>query len=377
MFKRLFSIFLVVSVFVVSQPLISAKSNTLDITAKAAIVVNAKTGQVIYSKNANMRLPMASTTKIMTAVLLLENADLEKEITTTKEMVTVEGSSMGLLVGDRVTYHSLLYGMMLPSGNDAATTVAISLSGSLKEFALLMNKKAQTLSMNNTNFVTPSGLDDKYHYSTAEDMAKLSVYAMKNPKFRKVVSTEKIRLEYGNPPYSRMLFGHNKILKNYSGANGIKTGYTSKSGKCLVSSAKRGNHEVIAVTLNDPNTTLNHQKLLDYGFSKLNDTVLKLPEDFKEIEVISANKSFCNIASEEKVVSLTATEAEKLNYKVYLEPFVYAPIKKDEKVGRIDFYVGSTFLDSLDIKTLESVEKQKMKETTFLERLLQYIILFV
>lgn len=374
--KKVLSVFLVLTLLLCNYS-ITANANELNIPASAAIVVNAKTGAVIYAKNATTQLPMASTTKIMTAILLIENANLDSQITTTREMVTVEGSSMGLLEGDKATYRSLLYGMMLPSGNDAATTVAISLASSLQNFSLMMNKKAKELSMHNTNFVTPSGLDHKYHFSTVEDMAKLSVYAMKNPEFRKVVSTKKIRVEYGNPPYSRMLYGHNKILNTYDGANGIKTGYTSKSGKCLVSSAKRGNMEVIAVTLNDSHTQTSHKTLLDYGFSKLNEVELKLPNNIQKTEVISGSNKYVQLVSNTKNVALTASETENLNYKISIKPFVYAPVPKGQTVGRVDFYVGNTFLESLDIKTFKSVKLKKQTKQTFLKRLLQYITLFI
>ncbi len=349
-----------------------------NISASGAIVVNADTGEILFSQNANMRLPMASTTKIMTAILLLENSDLNEEITTTKQMVTVEGSSMGLLEGDRITYETLLYGMMLPSGNDAATTVAIALGGSLEGFARMMNKKAAELKMDNTHFVTPSGLDSELHYSTASDMAKLAVYAMKNEKFKEVVSTKSVRVEYGNPPYSRVLYGHNKLLDNYEWANGIKTGYTSKSGRCLVSSATRDGLNVIAVTLNDSNTVNSHKELLEYGFSVLSEYTLELPYEYSKIPVISGANKYAKLKADAKSIGLSASERESLEYKVILKPFVYAPQSKGSVVGSISFYTKSGQLASLPIYLEDNVERYKEENNkSFFVRYIENLICLI
>ena len=331
------------------------EASSLEISAKASIVVNAATGQVIYSQNADERLPMASTTKIMTALLLCEMADLEDTVTTTKEMVTVEGSSMGLLEGDTVSYKALLYGMMLPSGNDAATTTAIALGGSLQEFSLLMNKKARQLSMNNTNFVTPSGLDAENHYSTAGDMAKLAVYAMKNPLFREAVATRSISVEYGNPPYVRRLSGHNKILSVYDGGIGIKTGYTSKSGKCLVSAASRNGVEVIAVTLCDSNTWSHHKELLDLGFSKINSVTFSAPESASRLRIISGKNTEAELECEGFTIGLTPEEQERITYKISLPEYTFAPLSRGETVGRIDYYLDCCLLKGLNLTLAEDV----------------------
>lgn len=352
---------------------------TFSIPAAAAVVVNADTGEVLFSQNGDRRLPMASTTKIMTAILLLENADLKEEITTTKQMVTVEGSSMGLLEGDKVTYETLLYGMMLPSGNDAATTAAVSLGGTLEGFARLMNKKAAELSMNNTHFVTPSGLDSELHYSTALDMAKLAVYAMKNQKFREAVNTKSIRVEYGNPPYSRVLFGHNKLLENYEWANGIKTGYTSKSGRCLVSSASKNGLNVIAVTLNDSNTVNSHKQLLEYGFSNLTEYVLELPYEYSKIPVISGVNKYAKLKVDTKAIGLSATERESLQYKITTKPFIYAGQKRGSVVGSIEFYTKNGALAKLPIYLKEDAKAIYSKNNigffeSFINNLISLII---
>ncbi len=361
--KRIISVLVILSLIFPSIP----KVQGLEISSKAAVVVNAATGEVIYSQNADKKLPMASTTKIMTALLLCEMADLSEIVTTTKEMVTVEGSSMGLLEGDKVSYKALLYGMLLPSGNDAATTTAISLGGSLEAFALLMNKKAAELSMDNTNFVTPSGLDDENHYSTAEDMAKLAVYAMKNPIFREAAGTKSITVEFGNPPYSRRLYGHNKILDIYDGGIGIKTGYTSKSGRCLVSAASRNGVEVIAVTLGDSSTWSHHTQLLNYGFSKINSVTFSYPQSAAKLRIISGETTECQLTSEDFTVGLTPEEQERVEYKISIPDFCYAPVSLGDVVGRIDYYIDSRLLKSLPVTVSESVRITKIKKLNFFD----------
>ena len=221
--KRLVSVFTVLIIIIVSLPI---TVSALDVSAKAAVVICGDTGEVLFSKSHNERLPMASTTKIMTGLLLCEYGNLDREITVTAEMVRVEGSSMGLLVGDKVTLHDLLYGLMLASGNDAANTIAIVVAGSIGDFAELMNRKAKEIGLKDTNFVTPSGLDDENHYTSAYDLAMLTKYAMQNEDFAKAVGSKSAVLNYGNPPYRRTLINHNKLLKSVDGCVGVKTGFT-------------------------------------------------------------------------------------------------------------------------------------------------------
>ncbi len=359
--KRLVSFAVMLCVLVQLIP----KTQALEINAKAAVVINAATGEIVYTQNGDQKLPMASTTKIMTALLLCEMADLNETIVTTKEMVTVEGSSMGLLPGDTVSYKALLYGMLLPSGNDAATTAAIALGGSSEEFSLLMNKKAKELSMDNTNFVTPSGLDAENHYSTASDLAKLTAYALKNPTFREAVATKSITVEYGNPAYSRRLYGHNKMLDIYEGAIGVKTGYTSKSGKCLVSAAERNGVEIVAVTLGDSNTWGHHKTLLDYGFSRVNSVTFSCPKAAETLHVISGNKTECKLTAPSFTIGLTPEEQERVEYKISLPDFRYAPINSGEQVGFVSYHLNGKLLKSVPLKAETSVNGIAPRKLSF------------
>ena len=200
-------------------------------TSASSVVINADTLEVIYSNNPNQKRPMASTTKIMTGLLLCESGRLDEEIECTAEMVTVEGSAMGLRAGDKISGRDLLFGLMLMSGNDAANVTAHFLAENTEDFAKLMNEKAKGLGLLNTSFVTPSGLDADEHYTTAFDLAKLTAYALKNEEFKAAVSSYNASVSFGNPKQKYTIKNHNRLLKEYEGCIGIKTGFTKKSGR--------------------------------------------------------------------------------------------------------------------------------------------------
>lgn len=326
-------------------------------SAKASVVIDAFSGEIIYSKNCDEQLPMASTTKIMTALLLCEYGNLDREIKVTKEMVTVEGSSMGLLPQDTVTLRGLLYGMMLPSGNDAANSTAFVVGGSIEKFARMMNEKAALLGLKNTHFVTPSGLDAEGHYTTAYELAKIAAYALNNAEFKAAAKSDSAVLYYGNEPYRRTLTNHNKLLKSYDGLIGVKTGFTKKSGRCLVTAAERDNKRIVAVTLNDANDWEDHKNLLDYGFSQLVTTNLNITEKALQICVVGGNKNDVNV----NIPSITVnTVGEKsITYEISCDPFVYAPIKKGQKMGTLKVYADGEYIKSVDLSAASQVDVQK------------------
>lgn len=341
------------------MPSVNAKA--LGTTAKAAVVINADTNGKIYSHNENQRLSMASTTKIMTGLLLCESGDLDKTVTVTEKMVAVEGSSMGLLAGDTISYHDLLYGLMLASGNDAANTIAISLCGSVEAFAEKMNQKAKQLGLDNTHFVTPSGLDAEGHYTTAYDLACLAAYALQNEDFLAACSSPTATLCYGNPPYKRGLKNHNKLLLNYDGAIGVKTGFTKKSGRCLVTAARRYGKTVVAVTLCDPNDWQDHKALLDYGLAQLE--CKKLPNPLKkvDIDVVGAAQNTAKIKVHTKEIALTKQEWQNLEYEVILPKFIYAPNGNNQPIGKIQYSIGEKQLCYADIVLAQDVVEQNIK----------------
>lgn len=350
MIKRLISAIILFSYFLTVN---AYAFDTEDLSAECAVLMNAQTGEVLFSKNAHKRHSMASTTKIMTSLLAVESGLLQNEITVTENMIKVEGTSMGLQVGDRVSLDELLHGMLLQSGNDAANATAVYLGGSLTDFVALMNERADEIGMKNTSFETPSGLDGENHYSTAYDMAILGAEAVKNPKFLSVCSKTKATLSYGNPPYSRTLYNHNKLLGMYDYFYGIKTGFTKKSGRCLVSYADKDGAGLVAVTLNAPDDWNDHKKLCDYGFNIIKSYSVK-PDLPESIFVVGSDEEKIGISSEEFLISSSINEVS-VSFKVYLPAFVYAPVNKGDVVGRWDIYIDGAFEASISIIAENSV----------------------
>ncbi len=371
--KRFVSILIIAALFCGA----TFKASAFSVSAKAAVVINGDTGEVIFSKNMEQKLPMASTTKIMTGLLLCEYGNLDREITVTDEMVRVEGSSMGLLSGDKVTLHDLLYGLMLASGNDAANTIAYVLAGSVPDFAAMMNNKAKEIGLKNTNFVTPSGLDDEQHYTTAYDLAILTKYALQNSDFASAVGCKSAALNYGNPPYKRTLTNHNKLLKTFDGCVGVKTGFTKRSGRCLVSAAKRDGKFVIAVTLNAPNDWQDHAAMLEYGLSKIIQTQISPKRTEYDISVIGGRDESINVAVEPFL--LNSTQSDGFTCEVLLPNFVFAPIKKGEVLGSAIYKQNGEVLARCEIvaqKNIPLKEKNK-KEITEIFKIFIHIAKFV
>lgn len=358
------------TLFILSNMPVGAVSTS----AKAAAVINGDTGEVIYAANADENLPMASTTKIMTALLLCENADLNEEITVTADMLRVEGSSMGLLAGDRVTYHDLLYGMMLASGNDAANVTAISIAGTVEKFAEMMNKKAEELGLKSTRFVTPSGLDADGHYTTARELALLAAYALKNEDFAKAAASESAVLNYGNPPYRRSLTNHNKMLKLFDGAVGVKTGFTKKSGRCLVSAARRDGKLAVAVTLNDPDDWNDHANLLDYGLNSIKQTNYSPQISCYNIPVIGSEQEQIEVFIEPYTVN--TLETENISCDIRLPKFIYAPIAKGDILGTAEYKMGDDVIGTVELTALRDISAvtPKISFTEEIRQNIKYIL---
>lgn len=255
-------IFCLFTIFVYSAP-----SREIRISAKAAVLYNPSTDTFLYSKNENTPLPMASTTKIMTAIVAIENVELDKIVTVDDRAIGIEGSSIYLKQGEELSIESLLYALLLRSANDAAAAIAYEIADSIEAFSLMMNQKAQELGLNNTSFENPHGLDAKNHYTSAHDLAILSAYAISNPIFKEICSTKKKIIE--SSLESRLIINHNKLLNFYDGCIGIKTGYTKKSGRSLASAAEKYGQTLVCVTINAPDDWNDHKKLFDYGFAQL------------------------------------------------------------------------------------------------------------
>lgn len=246
---------------------INAVAQAPSISAEGALLADADSGRVLYEKNADKKLYPASTTKIMTALIALEtleelDLEMDSKVIVPAEAAGVEGSSLYLKAGEKLSMEELLYGLMLQSGNDSATAIAVCIGGTLDNFVLKMNQRAGELGCGGTNFVNPSGLYDENHYTTARDLAAIAVCAMKRKDFRELVNTRKWQSE----ETARTFVNKNKTVFDYEGGNGIKIGFTKKSGRTLVASAKRGEHTLIAVVLKDGNWFNDAYALMDWGF---------------------------------------------------------------------------------------------------------------
>lgn len=360
-------------------PLFEAKAfaqpQTLSVSAVSAIVINVDTGSIVYEKSAFSERAMASTTKIMTALLTAEAGDLDRKFTADGYAIQVEGTSMGLQQGDIVTRRALLYGMLLPSGNDAANAAAVSVSGSMGKFVELMNEKALSLGLKNTRFANPSGLDADGHFTTAYDLAMLTRAALQNPVFAEICRCADAEVEFGNPPYLRRLANSNKMLWQYEGCYGVKTGFTDNARRCLVSAAERGGVRLICVTLNAPDDWEDHRKMLDYGFGQVKRTELVLPSPLS-VPVIGGNKDKVSLVLSEKVtLPLSQSEIKAVSFELYAEPFLYAGFKAGEKAGKAEIYLDGEYVCEVDLISSEGVEVREEK-LGFFEGVIKFLRLF-
>lgn len=319
--------------------------------AKGSILIDADSGKVLYSKNADMKLQMASTTKIMSAILTIESGDLDTPFTVDSDAIRVEGSSMGLLEGDTVTKRTLCYGMLLPSGNDAANAASVAVAGNTNAFVEMMNNKAKEIGLSSTRFVTPSGLDDytDEHYSTAADMAKLTAYAIKNEIFCEICSTHSISLDLGGR--SVWLNNTNKLLQDCEGVFGVKTGFTNKAGRCLVSACKRDGITLICVTLGDSTDWIDHKKLFDYGYKRLERVDLG-GEDYR-VPLVGGVSDITTLTSEPISITLEKGDSERIEKKVLLPQFIYQDETGTEPLGQVIYYLDGGVLAVSELSIAE------------------------
>lgn len=347
------------------------------LSAASAVLITADTKDVLYSKSPNEKRPVASTTKIMTALLAVEYGELQKTAIADSASVNTEGTSIGLKEGDRISLETLILAMLLESGNDAANLTARTVSCDVGAFCELMNKKARLLGMENTHFSNPSGLPCDDHYSTAYDMALLGAFAIGNPQFSSMCSLKTASVSYGNPEITRTFKNHNRLLSSCDGVFGIKTGFTKAAGRCLVSAAERDGITLVAVTLNAPDDWRDHERLYEYGFKQ----VEKSPW-------ISGNELYFDVAGAKKpqikarVSPDYYTSSGSSDYSVSLlkENALFAPIKKGDVVGKAvlkdSFGKDVLFADIVaceDAPALPVNEKSAEKKQSFLEKILSFI----
>ncbi len=365
MFRKTVLFCIITAIFIGVFVPFSARAEGLDISvsASSAVLIEAESGRVVYEKDADKRRPMASTTKIMTALVALENHDLDVPIKIPKEAVGIEGSSLYLVEGEELTLRELLYALMLRSANDAAAAIAIAVGGSVADFAEMMNEKAEKMGLNDTHFDNPHGLDSDSHYTTARELALITAEALKNEVFREIVSTYKKSLPLGGVPNRRLVVNHNRLLRTYDGCIGVKTGFTKKDGRCLVSAAERDGITLVAVTLNAPNDWNDHKKMLDSGFSAVKR--VKISSDGIEgyLPTVGAKTDMIMYGAVGDTSAVLPNNAGELRVVIELPRFVFAPLKKGDVIGRAVFMNGNEEVASLPIEALTDAPKRKVKKS--------------
>lgn len=340
------------------------------LNSKAAIILDRETETVLYEKNAYSKRAMASTTKIMTAILTIESGKLNDIVEVSKKAASIGGSVLGLKIGDKLTLNDLLYGLMLRSGNDAAVQIAEYLGGSVEGFADMMNQKAKELNLINTHFVTPHGLDNPEHYTTAYELAVLTDYAMNNKTFAKIVNTKQCSISInGN---QKSLNNTNELLGVLNGVNGVKTGFTNNAGRCLVTSITRGDLSVICVVLGADTKkfrTKDSISLIEYtykNFEKYNleSLICKKFEDWVSDNIIKIEKckdNFLKIKLSDIKYNLYPVKKEKIkDIKIEINCLdnIKAPIKQDDKIGELIVSIDDDKIEIVDILCSETVEKK-------------------
>lgn len=358
--KRVFC-FVLIGLFLVTFPKNAA---AISVSAECACVIDMSTGRVIYEKNMNKQHTMASTTKIMTALVALENSNLSDVVTVSKNAAGKEGTSLYLKAGQKATMEDLLYGLMLQSGNDAAVAIAEGVSGSVEKFAEQMTVRAKEIGAKNSSFKNPNGLDEEGHFTTAYDLALITKEAMENESFQKIVSTKSKTILDGTQTVSN----HNKMLRIYDGCIGVKTGFTKKSGRCLVSAAKRNNVGIIAVTLNAPDDWNDHTNMLNYAFSTTEyfpvilsgmtiNTVTVKGGESKSVEITAKEDFYISENKEDKFTNISV--------KCDIPKQLTAPVYCGDKIGELSVFYKDVLQKKIDLTAAATVEVEEKKHDDF------------
>lgn len=327
-----------------------------NVSAQSAILIEAESGQIIYEKNAQLRLPMASTTKIMTAIVAMELADPSTVIQVSPLAVGIEGSSVYLYAGEQLSLENLLYALLLESANDAAVAIAIAVAGDLPTFVERMNQKASELGLENTHFTNPHGLDHEEHYTTAADLARLAAYCMKNELFRTVVATQRMTIPLHTTEGVRLLLNHNRLLRTYPGTIGLKTGFTKRSGRCLVSAALRDHVQLIAVTLNAPRDWQDHRDLFDFGFAKYVSVSLISAKNYvRQIPVIGAVSNTATVSNATEMRKILSANHGKITMICEAPHIHFGGVYAGQPLGRLIWYCDGAIIASTPLYAQESI----------------------
>ena len=322
--------------------------------AESAILIEGNSGNVLYQRNADEKLPMASTTKIMTALTALKYKDSEEIFTVPKQAVGCEGTSAYLEEGEKYTLRDLLIALMLQSANDSAVAIATNVAGDIESFCVLMNQYAKDLGLKNTHFQNPHGLPADDHYTTARELAQIALEAHKNPVLSSIIKTKNATVKSLDGK-TRSYSNHNKLLFSYKGANGVKTGYTKKSGRCLVSSAERDGLLLIAVTLSSRNDWKEHSSMLDFGFSNYESVKCSDICGSRILPVVKDDtESFVSLICENKSVTLKKGDIERLTVRYSHPRFLYSPVRSNLHIGEAAIYLDGAELYRVKLLTEHS-----------------------
>ena len=328
-----------------------------DSSAKSMIVIETSQNAIMYEHNAYQKLPMASTTKIMTAIVVLEYCRLSDIVKVDERAVGIEGSSIYLQKDEELTVEQLLYGLMLQSGNDCAVALAIHTAGSIEEFADMMNEKAGKIGATDSNFVNPNGLDHKDHYTTAYDLAIISSYGLKNEDFAKIVGTKVIEIPWMGRDYNRVVKNKNKILSRFSGGTGVKTGFTKNAGRCLVSSAKRGDMELVCVVLNCGPMFEKSMEYLDMIFNKYHIQIFLEPYQYLgETKVLNGEYESVGLYSRKEFKYPVKNGDGNFSAVIEIDKTIIAPVRNDMQAGKIKIYHGNDLIFSAKLYTINRVD---------------------
>lgn len=360
----------------ITQEVASSLSDEPSINARHAIIFDRHSKKAIFSKKASENCKMASTTKIMTALVVIENSNLNEIVEISSKASSTSGSRLGLSKNDKISVKHLLYGLMLKSGNDAAVALAENTGKNVENFALMMNSKAKEIGLLNTNFVTPHGLDAKNHYTTALDLAILTDYALENETFSKIVKTKSYTVLINNNP--KKISNTNELLENFEGIYGVKTGFTNGANRCLVTSCKRNNLDFICIVLGcdtKKDRTKDSIKLLNYAFN--NFTLINLKDlainEFNTWKKSHENSFFINKGKKQILdlyldendfafsnIALKKEEKDKIDYEVSFNSYHDSPIKKNTPIGVLHIYVNSKKYYSIKILNFNEIKKKNM-----------------
>lgn len=335
-------------------------------SAHAHILMEAESGCVLDEKRADERLPMASTTKIMTALVAISALPCDTVLRIPREAVGIEGSSVYLTEGEELTLEQLLYALLLESANDAAVAIALKVGGSVEGFADMMNQKAQEMGLKDTHFCNPHGLDDPDHYTTARELALIAKEALKEPTLRTIISTVKKTIPLRSTEGVRLLINHNRMLRQYDGCIGIKTGYTKRTGRCLVSAAERDGVTLIAVTLGAPDDWRDHTALLDHGFSLLESRTLALPGAYRlPLWVETGDKEYVMVSNTDGLTVTLPKGTPQVSVTTELPRFLFAAVGAGVSVGQIVFSIegegGRISIGTVPLRTEYAVQKIEYK----------------